>query len=92
MVLNLFFCAWTPNVDCLEVLALADDALRFMVGAAPRLKEDREMSGELLCELILGGESTLEKVFRDEGNSATGGRNGINEALRYSLPKGVSKA
>lgn len=79
-------------MDCLEVLALADDALRFILGAAPRLKEDLETSGWLLCEVITGGESTLERELRDEGNSATGGRNGISEALRYSLPKGVSKA
>lgn len=46
MVLNLFFCAWMPKVDCLLVgVVVVDDAFRLRVGAALRLNEGLDISG-----------------------------------------------
>jgi hypothetical protein len=36
--------------------------------------------------------SDFETLLRDEGSSDKGGRDGINAALRYSLPIGLSIA
>lgn len=65
--------------------------LRFTVGAALRVNEFFRLSCGLLNE-VLDWVSFLASELNGEGSSDKGGRVGRRAALRYSLPKGFSKA
>lgn len=68
------------------------DEWRFRVGTALRVN-GFEISGWLLREASDGGDSSfLEREFSGDGKSERGGSKGINDELRYSFPRGLSRA
>ena len=77
-------------MDC----RLGMELVRFMLGAGLSVN-DLETSGWLLCVGNGGRESLIGRsgipLSREAGISDNGGRTGMREALRYSLPCGLSR-